>query len=347
MASTRSKEQRGQSDGNGATQAKTIDPAGDAVMFAAKPAPAAGAAPSAPPTVHYASIYPGPHRPAPPPPPEFVALIKRLEAAIGMPVWLLVQSGNSDWDILDNDVPEGFMAQLDDLPEQGGIALLIDSPGGLATASYKLARILQRRCGGFVALVPRYAKSAATLLCLGAQTIVMDEHAELGPLDAQIFDLEREQPISALDEVQALEQLTVGSLESLDQLMILLLGRTGKRVDTLLPHVIKFVTETTRPLYEKIDTVHYTQTARLLRVAEQYAIRLLAPYHPHHRAREIAAQLIERYPAHEFVIDRDEAAAQGIQVAEPPPEVVMIYAELNKLIRRGLTLIGRLEEVTA
>lgn len=265
-----------------------------------------------------------------------------------MPVWMLVQSGVTAWDVIDDDVPDGYLDQLDDLPDGTGVALLIDSPGGLATSAYRFARVLQKRCGGFVAMVPRYAKSAATLVCLGAQSIVMGDYAELGPLDAQIDDPDREGRISALDEVQALSRLTVGSLESVDQLMMLLLGRTGKRVETLLPHAIQFVAETTRPLYEKIDTVHYTQTSRLLRVAEQYAVRLLMPYHPLPVARQIAAHLIEHYPTHEFVIDREEAEIEGLQVAAPSPAAAAIFAEMIPIIRNrpGLTLIGRLKEVT-
>jgi ClpP class serine protease len=33
--------------------------------------------------------------------------------------------------------------------------------------------LLKRHCGGFVAVVPRYAKSAATLLALGADEIIL------------------------------------------------------------------------------------------------------------------------------------------------------------------------------
>jgi len=47
--------------------------------------------------------------------------------------------------------------------------------------------------------VPRYAKSAATLLALGADRILLGKFAEIGPLDAQFDDPEREYRLSALD----------------------------------------------------------------------------------------------------------------------------------------------------
>src|SRR3954464_1318288 len=102
---------------------------------------------------------------------------------------------------------------IDTLPQGSPVALVIHSPGGEARAAYQLATILRKHCGSFVAVVPRYAKSAATLLSLGASRILLGRCAELGPRDAQWEDPEREEHLSALDEVQALERLQAAALE--------------------------------------------------------------------------------------------------------------------------------------
>jgi len=94
-----------------------------------------------------------------------------------------------------------FQARHGPLRQGQRIALVIDSAGGKANAAYELATLLRRHCGGFVAVVPRRAKSAATLLALGADKIFMNENAELGPLDVQIWDPDREESLSGLDEV--------------------------------------------------------------------------------------------------------------------------------------------------
>lgn len=78
----------------------------------------------------------------------------------------------------------------------------------MANSAYELAMLLRRHCGGFDAIIPRRAKSAATLLSLGADSIYMNDHAELGPLDFQVFDRDREELLSGLDEVQSLEWKT-------------------------------------------------------------------------------------------------------------------------------------------
>jgi hypothetical protein len=56
-------------------------------------------------------------------------------------------------------------------------ALVIATPGGSAKSAFQLAMLLKRHCGGFVAVVPRYAKSAATLLALGADEIILGSNS--------------------------------------------------------------------------------------------------------------------------------------------------------------------------
>lgn len=167
--------------------------------------------------------------------------------------------------------------------------------------------MIQRASGGFVAVVPRIAKSAATLLVTGADGLLMGCDAELGPLDAQIMDRDTEDYGSALNEVQALERLNVVALDQIDQTMFLLLARTGKKTDVLLPRVLDFVASMMRPLVEKIDTVHYTQRSRVLKVGEDYAVRLLQK-RVGDDAPKIARDLVNNYPEHGFIIDRDEAS---------------------------------------
>jgi hypothetical protein len=207
-----------------------------------KPAPKPGVAAPAP-SPRFASMYPG----APPNamlpdklagiPPQFVDSIIKIEAALKLPVWLLVQdaeepsrSSRDSFNMIGDIVATAFFrARHDALRKGQRIALLIDSHGGMAKQAYELAMLLRRHCGGFIALVPRHAKSAATILTLGADAIIMNEHAELGPLDVQIWDPDREEHMSGLDEVQALERLQAFAMDATDRMMLMLIRRTGKK----------------------------------------------------------------------------------------------------------------------
>ena len=66
--------------------------------------------------------------------------------------------------------------------------LMLASPGGDGETAVRLAHSMQARCRELTIIIPTEAKSAATLLCLGAHHIVMAPFSDLGPVDPQIWD---------------------------------------------------------------------------------------------------------------------------------------------------------------
>lgn len=68
------------------------------------------------------------------------------------------------------------------------IDLLLHSPGGNIDAAEKLITLIRKRAGTAAVrvIIPDYAKSAATLIALGANTVVMSDSSELGVIDPQI-----------------------------------------------------------------------------------------------------------------------------------------------------------------
>lgn len=63
--------------------------------------------------------------------------------------------------------------------------LLLASPGGDGEVAVRLVRAMQARCSELVIVVPDMAKSAATIMCLGANRILMAPSSDLGPIDPQ------------------------------------------------------------------------------------------------------------------------------------------------------------------
>jgi hypothetical protein len=277
---------------------------------------------------------------------DFVKAIKELESALKMPVWALIQNpppGDPDWTQLNNVVFQAFLDQIDQFEQGKPVALLIDSPGGDARFAYKLARILNVRCGEYIVVIPSFAKSAATLLSLGASRIVLGPYAELGPLDMQIDDPDREESGSALNHVQTLERLSAFALRTMDQTMLLMLRRTSKKISNILPQAMEFASSLVRPLLENLDVVKYTEMARILKVGEVYAERLLRRKYGR-QAAEIAGKLVTDYPEHGFVIEHSEAKTIGLDVESPSSEVAQAITKLLPFIN-DLTVIGRLQTV--
>jgi hypothetical protein len=92
----------------------------------------------------------------------------------------------SDQASLDSgDVPAigDILASVGDVDE---LNLLISGPGGDGTIAEKLIELCRAYCKIFRVIVPNRAKSAATVIALGADEIVMGFCSELGPIDAQV-----------------------------------------------------------------------------------------------------------------------------------------------------------------
>jgi len=247
------------------------------------------------------------NRPKTPLAPALADPLAKLGEQLGMQIWVLLHNGESGTPPIDWEIRRAFLEMRTEMGSERA-ALVIDSPGGFADDAYRIAQTFRRHAGGFVAVIPRWAKSAATLLTLGADEVILAHDAEMGPLDVQIYDEEREQRGSALDEIQALEQLHQVALKQLNQNLTLMRYITRRRYDVVLPHASKLVSDMMAPMLDKIDTVHYAKQSRLLAVAEEYALRLMVPRLPRADALKVAERLVKRYPEHGFVIDRQEAS---------------------------------------
>lgn len=280
--------------------------------------------------------------------PDLQASLLELGTALDRDVWFLIQ-GNpvpgspAQVQSMSHVVLQQFQRLLAESPRDRRVAFVIDSPGGDGYVAYKLARTLRRIRGDFDVVVPRYAKSAATLFALGAQTLRMGADAELGPLDAQLYAREREEWSSALDEVQALDRLSAIALEQADQAMLLLMGRTGMKQERLIPLALQYAAEFTRPLMEKIDTVHFTQQSRILTVAKDYAERLLTPYYSRDQIQDITEKLVNGYNEHGFAIDREEVS-EFLSVVPNEDVISPIVDNIGVILSTQPTIaFGRLE----
>jgi len=71
------------------------------------------------------------------------------------------------------------------LESTGRIDLFLYSMGGAVDVPWRLVSMLREYCEELNVLVPFHAHSAATLICLGADNIIMGRKGELGPIDPQ------------------------------------------------------------------------------------------------------------------------------------------------------------------
>ena len=116
-------------------------------------------------------------------------LISEIEAATGRTLLCYVSLGPG---IGPQDMYD-LMQLLNGIDSGASITLLLDSLGGEIDSAEGMVRHIQNVCqspsatnGDLEVVVPYQAKSAATLLALGADRILMSNSSELGPIDPQI-----------------------------------------------------------------------------------------------------------------------------------------------------------------
>lgn len=114
------------------------------------------------------------------------ALIRSIEELSGRPLVCYVSGKTA---VIDRDDAAGFMEMLHNIAPETGIDLLLHTRGGDVDAAEKLLTLVQSTVGGeqLRVIIPDFAKSAGTLMALGADLLIMSDSSELGTIDPQIW----------------------------------------------------------------------------------------------------------------------------------------------------------------
>lgn len=219
------------------------------------------------------------------------------------------------------------------------VLLVLVTNGGDANIAYRVARCLQRSYKDFYVLVPGWCKSAGTLVAIGADEIVMVEHGQLGPLDVQLGKPDEPfESTSGLDTLQAMNFLKNRAFGSFEESYLDLKLASGHRLTTKT--ATEIATSLTvglfQPIYQQIEPNRLGEIARAMSIAEQYGERLdrvsdnLKP--------GALQKLVNGYPSHRFVIDREETKDLFRRVREPEPDERVLVESLEG-IRQGLSRV--------
>jgi len=114
------------------------------------------------------------------------ALIKNIQEEYGRRLICYVSGKAAS---IDRDDTAGFMEILHNIQPGENVDLLLHTGGGDVDAAEKLMAMVQATVAGgqFRAIIPDFAKSAGTLIVLGADALLMSDSSELGTVDPQIW----------------------------------------------------------------------------------------------------------------------------------------------------------------
>jgi Serine dehydrogenase proteinase len=240
------------------------------------------------------------------------ALLARVERRVGgtfLSYWT-----STSGSVCDNDV----MALHEVLREIGPrprLTLFVKSDGGSGMASLRIVHLLRRYARRLTVVAPLNCASAATMLALGADTILMGPLSYLTAVDTSL-----EHDLSPLDHTNNLVPVSNDEVDRVIRLWRRQAGRAGAGVH---PH---------QELYKYLHPLVIGALDRASSLSQMLCREILA-YHmrDRRRAERISRRLNSAYPAHQYPITSREARRLGLNVRDLDPETDALLQELNLL----------------
>ena len=212
------------------------------------------------------------------------------------------------------------------------ISLYLYSRGGETLAGWSIVNLIRQFCEDFEVIVPSKAHSAATLISIGANRIVMTKQATLGPIDPSINTPLNPQvpggppnariPIS-VEAVAAYFELAKTQLKVNNeaQLTSIFLKLSDQVHPIALGSVYRARTQI-QMLAEKLLRYHLTDETKI---------------------NKIVSVLCSESGSHDYTMNRREAASYGLAIEKPNDSVYTIIRKIHTDIRKELRLNEKYE----
>jgi len=216
--------------------------------------------------------------------------------------------------VCDNDVM-ALHELLRALGPQKQLTLFVKSDGGSGMASLRLVHLMRRHARRLTVVAPLNCASAATMLALGADTILMGPLSFLTAVDTSL-----EHDLSPLDHTNNLVAVSHDEVERVIRLWKETVGRGEDKVNAY------------QELYKYLHPLVIGALDRASSLSLMLCREILG-YHMRDgkKIERISRRLNSSYPAHQYPITSREARALGLDVKDLDPVLDQLLQELNLL----------------
>ena len=259
---------------------------------------------------------------------------------------------SADVVIFNSDVGDGSASELHTALEsiakpKKSIFFVLVTFGGDPHAAYRIARELQLRYERVILCIAGDCYSAGTLVVLSAHEVVIADRGNLGPIDVQILKKdELREYISGLAVQMSLNELNKAASKAAIEIVDALKHRYGRSLSfkTALDLGANITSHTFGEIYRQIDPIRIGEDGRLLKIASHYGFLLGGK--SRNLKPDAIRRLLEDYPSHECIIDREEAGELFNSVRRPSESELVLLEQLSDFAtdaRQG-PFIASLEE---
>jgi hypothetical protein len=234
---------------------------------------------------------------------------------------------------IQTDVLDYFADHLDKIGKVEKISLLLYTRGGDTMAAWSLVNLIWQFCNTFEVIVPSKARSSGTIICLGADSIIMTKQATLGPIDPSLNSPLNPQNPQQPNNPMARVQVSVESIQGFFELAKQELGLQPEN----LKEVLLSLNEKVHPLV--LGNIYRSRT-QIQMVAKKLLKKQLPGEDQAEKINKIISFLCSDSGSHDYAIYRDEAKDElGLNVVKPNEEQYNKIKLIFEDIRSELNLM--------
>lgn len=212
------------------------------------------------------------------------------------------------------------------------IDLFLYSRGGDVSVPWRIAGMIREFCTEFNVIVPYRAQSAATLLSLGADSIIMGRKAELGPIDPTLS----KNTGGGAEGVFTQQEIAV---EDVNSYISFIREKVNINDQSALAALAQSLIQQVGPL--AIGTVNRQNSH--IRLVARKLLTSRSKKADEERINSIIETLTEKMYSHGHGIGRREASDIGLPVIEPGAQVEKLIWDLYRVYEGFLSMLDPLE----
>jgi Serine dehydrogenase proteinase len=231
-----------------------------------------------------------------------------------------------------NDSVDLFEDHLDAIFPTKKISLILYTMGGNTMAAWNLVGMLRMFCDELEIIVPARARSAGTLMCLGADRVLMTKQATLGPIDPSLAGPLNPQIPGAAPDARA-----PVSVEAVRGYIEMAKQDFGVKGSTEMAEVLNQLSNKVHPLVLGSIFRSRSQIQALARELLKSQVKDAT------KTKKIIDFLCSESGSHDYTINRREAKQLGLTVENPSQDFYDLLKSWMATIREELELAAPFE----
>jgi hypothetical protein len=230
------------------------------------------------------------------------------------------------------DIIPIISSQLRKIGKQEKIDLVLYSAGGDTMVPWRLVSMIREYCDKFSVIIPYKAHSAATMISLGADEIMMSDMSELSPIDPSTANV-----FNPVDPQNPQNRIPI-SVEEVMSYFDLAKNKFGIKSDEELTKIFNKFVEST-PSIHPLALGNVNRTHNLIKILAKRLLKSHKEPMKEDEVEKVIEFLTEKLYSHQYFIGRKEAkedlGIKSVVFADKEFSDLMteIYEEYNKEMR--------------